>query len=193
MRITPHDIRQQQFSSKMFKGYDPQEVDAFLDDVAEDYEALLKEAAMLKEQIAAHEERARGVTERERTLQETLVTTQRLVEEMKNNARREAELILREAELTGEKSVEAARAEEGKIRADIMALKRTRRHLVEELAAPPVEGRANAAVGALLAAALGVAASAVRVVHGEHGRDKLVRVTGLSLAEIRRKLEGEAR
>jgi cell division initiation protein len=135
MRITPHDIRQQQFSSKMFKGYDPQEVDAFLDDVAEDYEAVLKEVAMLKEQIAAHEERARGVTERERTLQETLVTTQRLVEEMKNNARREAELILREAELTGEKSVEAARAEEGKIRADIMALKRTRRHLVEELAA----------------------------------------------------------
>ena len=128
MRITPHDIRQQQFSSKMLKGYDPQEVDAFLDDVAEDYEA-----ALLKEQIAAQEERARGVTERERTLQETLVTTQRLVEEMKNNARREAELILREAELTGEKSVEAARAEEGKIRADITALKRARRQLVEEL------------------------------------------------------------
>src|SRR5439155_28986 len=59
MRITPHDIRQQQFSSKMLKGYDPQEVDAFLDDVAEDYEALLKEAALLKEQIAAQEERAR--------------------------------------------------------------------------------------------------------------------------------------
>src|SRR5207245_2448907 len=82
---------------------------------------------LLKEQIAAQEERARGVTERERTLQETLVTTQRLVEEMKNNARREAELILREAEMTGEKSVEAARAEEGKIRADITALKRARR------------------------------------------------------------------
>ena len=132
MRITPHDIRQQQFSSKMIKGYDPQEVDAFLDDVAEDYEAVLKEVALLKEQIATSEERARGVTERERTLQDTLVTTQRLADEMKNNARREAELILREAELTGEKSVEAARAEEGKIRADILALKRTRRQLVEE-------------------------------------------------------------
>jgi cell division initiation protein len=135
MRITPHDIRQQQFSSKMLKGYDPQEVDAFLDDVAEDYEAVLKEVALLKEQIAAQEERARGVTERERTLQDTLVTTQRLVDEMKNNARREAELILREAELSGEKAVEAARAEEGKIRADIMALKRTRRQLVEEVMA----------------------------------------------------------
>jgi cell division initiation protein len=119
----------------MLKGYDPQEVDAFLDDVAEDYEAVLKEVALLKEQIAAAEERSRGVTERERTLQDTLVTTQRLADEMKNNARREAELILREAELTGEKSVEAARAEEGKIRADIVALKRMRRQLVEEFVA----------------------------------------------------------
>ncbi len=133
MRITPHDIRQQQFSSKMFKGYDPQEVDAFLDDVAEDYEAVLKEAALLKEQIAAQEERARGVTERERTLQDTLVTTQRLVEEMKANAKREADLIVRDAELTGEKSMEAARGEEAKIRADILALKRTRRQLLEEI------------------------------------------------------------
>ena len=135
MRITPHDIRQQQFSSKMLKGYDPQEVDAFLDDVAEDYEAVLKEVALLKEQIVAQEERARGVTERERTLQETLVTTQRLVEEMKNNARREAELVLREAEINADKSLEGARSEEGRIRADIMALKRVRRQVVEEVVA----------------------------------------------------------
>jgi hypothetical protein len=57
--------------------------------------------------------------------------------------------------------------------------------------APPVDGRANAAVGALLATALGVPASTVRVVHGERSRDKLVRVAGLTPAEIRRKLEGE--
>jgi len=63
--------------------------------------------------------------------------------------------------------------------------------LTVRVTAPPVAGRANAAVGALLAAALGVPASAVRVVHGEHGRDKLVRVTGLTPAEIRRRLEGE--
>ncbi|HZF04052.1 MAG TPA: DUF167 domain-containing protein [Patescibacteria group bacterium] len=65
--------------------------------------------------------------------------------------------------------------------------------LTVRVTAPPVEGRANAAVGALLATALGVPVSAVQVVHGEHGRDKLVRVTGLSAAEIRRKLEGEGR
>ena len=59
--------------------------------------------------------------------------------------------------------------------------------------APPTEGRANTAVGALLAAALGVPPSAVRVVHGEHAREKLVRVTGLTPGEIRRRLEGEQR
>jgi uncharacterized protein (TIGR00251 family) len=65
--------------------------------------------------------------------------------------------------------------------------------LTVRVTAPPVDGRANAAVGTLLAAALGVPASAVRVLRGEHGRDKLVRVTGLTPAQIRRRLEGGGR
>jgi cell division initiation protein len=134
MRITPHDIRQQQFTVKMFKGYDIQEVDAFLEDVGEDYESLLKETALLKEQLAAQEERTRGVSEREKSLQDTLVTTQRLCEEMKAAAKREADLIVRESELRGEKFVEEARGEEAKIRTEIQALKRMRRQLVEDLA-----------------------------------------------------------
>jgi len=134
MRITPHDIRQQQFTSKLFKGYDPQEVDAFLDDVAEDYESVLKEAALLKEQMVAQEERSRGVTEREKSLQETLVTTQRLAEEMKAASRREAELIVREAELRAEKVLEAVRGEEARIRTEIHALRRMRRQVFEEMA-----------------------------------------------------------
>lgn len=58
------------------------------------------------------------------------------------------------------------------------------------VAAPPVEGQANAAVSALLARALGVPPSAVRVTHGARGRDKLVRVEGLAPADIRRRLGG---
>jgi uncharacterized protein len=65
--------------------------------------------------------------------------------------------------------------------------------LTVRVTAAPVEGQANAAVGALLAAALGVPASAVQVVHGERGRDKLVRVIGLTPAQIRQRLEGEQR
>lgn len=54
--------------------------------------------------------------------------------------------------------------------------------------APPVEGEANRAVAALLARALGVRPSAVSVVRGERGRDKLVRVEGLSVAEVEARL-----
>jgi len=99
MRISPLDIRQQQFSVKWFRGFDIHEVDAFLDDVAEDYETVLKENAQLKEQVATFEERSRGLNERERALQDTLVTTHRLGDEMKATARKEAELQMREAEL----------------------------------------------------------------------------------------------
>ena len=135
MRFSPNDIRQQQFSVKTFRGFDPHEVDAFLDDVAEDYEAVLKEAALLKEQLATLEARARGIVEREKSLQDTLVTTQRLADEMKAAAKREGELIVRESELRGEKLVEETRAEEAKIRSQIQALRRMRRQLVEELTA----------------------------------------------------------
>lgn len=133
MRITPMDIRQQQFTVRTFGGFNRQEVEAFLDDVAEDYQQLIKENALLKEQLAALEERSRGIEDREKMLQDTLVTTQRLAEEMKESARREANLLVREAELQGDKFLEEARAEEAKIKAEILALKRTRRQLAEGL------------------------------------------------------------
>lgn len=131
MRISPMDIRQQQFTVKMFRGFDVQEVDTFLEDVAEDYETLLRENTLLKEQLQALEERTRGLEERERVLQETLMTTQRLVEEMKENARREAAILVREAELKSERAVEAARVEEARIGNEILALKRERRRMAE--------------------------------------------------------------
>lgn len=135
MRISPLDIRQQQFTVKMFRGFDSQEVDAFLDDVADDYEAVLKENALLKEQLATLEERSRGLAEREKALQDTLVTTQRLGDEMKASSRREAELHMREAELRGEKLLEEVRSEEAKIKTEIQQLRRTKRQLIEDLRA----------------------------------------------------------
>ena len=59
------------------------------------------------------------------------------------------------------------------------------------VAAPPVEGQANAAVAALLAGALDLRPSAVRVERGARGRDKLVRVDGLTAAEIRQRITGD--
>jgi cell division initiation protein len=135
MRLSPLDIRQQQFTVRMFRGLDPQEVDAFLADVAEDFESVLKENALLKEQLAGHEERARGLTEIEKTLRDTLVTTQKLADDMKANARRDAELLLREAELRGEKLLEEVRGEEARITSEIRTLRRTRQQFLEDLRA----------------------------------------------------------
>jgi cell division initiation protein len=133
VRISPMDIRQQQFTVKMFRGFDVEEVDTFLEDLAEDYELVLKENQLLKDQLQALEERTRGLEERERTLQDTLMTTQRLSEEMKEGARREAALLVREAELQSQKIVEAARVSESAIQAEIAALRRMRRQLAEAL------------------------------------------------------------
>jgi cell division initiation protein len=133
MRLTAADIRQQQFAVRYFRGFDPQEVDAFLEEVADDFEELTRENQLLKEQLVALEDRTRGVEGREKTLQETLVTTQKIAEEFKENARREAELVLREAHLRAEKYMQEAREQHAKFTADIGALHRLRRQLAEEI------------------------------------------------------------
>jgi len=135
MRLSPIDIRQQQFTTKLLRGFDRQEVDTFLDDVADDYEGVLRDNATLREQLAGYEERVRGLGETEKTLKDTLVTTQRVAEEMKEGAKRDAQLIVREATLSADKLLEESRAEEAKLRVEIQTLKRVRRQLIEELRA----------------------------------------------------------
>jgi cell division initiation protein len=131
MRITPLDVKQQQFTIRMFRGFDVQEVDAFLDDIAEDYEAALKENAALKEQVTALEERTRSFSDLEKTLQDSIVTAQRMSEEIKANARKEAQLLVEEAQLRAEKLLEETRTQEARIKNDVMNLSRMRRQLAE--------------------------------------------------------------
>jgi len=133
MRMTATDIRQQQFAVRLFRGFDPQEVDAFLEEMADDVDELSRENGLLKEQLIAVEEKSRGAEGREKTLQETLVTTQKIAEEFKENARREAELILREAHLRAERFMQDAREEHAKLNSEVSGLRRLRRQLGEEL------------------------------------------------------------
>ncbi len=133
MRMTATDIRQQQFAVRLFRGFDPQEVDAFLEEMADDFDEMTRENALLKEQLVTQEEKSRGVEGRERTLQETLVTTQKIAEEFKENSRREAELILREAHLRAEKVMQDVREEHTRLTAEVGGLRRLRRQLGEEI------------------------------------------------------------
>jgi cell division initiation protein len=110
-------------------------VDTFLEDLADDYETLVRENALLKDQLQGLEERLKGQEERERVLKETLVTTHRLVEDMKQTAQREADLQVREAEGRARKIVEEARAAGAQVEAQVATLKKTRRQMAESLRA----------------------------------------------------------
>ena len=132
MRITPLDIQQKQFPMK-FRGFDVEEVYAFLEIVREEMEDLLRENASLKEQVHRAENQIKEYRDMETTLRETLMTAQQMVEEYKTNARKEAELLLREAEIKADGVMKEAQDKVVKIHEDIVDLKGIRRHFKEEL------------------------------------------------------------
>lgn len=105
MKITPLDIQQQQFKGKLFGGLHPEDVDTFLQSVAQEMESLARENTDLREQVQKLSSEAEIVAEREKDLRETLLAAQKITEEMKNNAKKEAELIISEAELKADKIV----------------------------------------------------------------------------------------
>jgi cell division initiation protein len=125
MNITPLDITQKQFK-KAFRGVDAEEVEAFLDLIATEFEALVKEANDLRETNQRHVEEIAEYRSRERALQETLVTAQKASEEIRESARREAEITLSDAELQAEKIVQAGHQRFLRIVDDINELKRQR-------------------------------------------------------------------
>lgn len=103
MKITPLDIQQQQFKGKMLGGLDPEDVDAFLQMVAQEMENLVRENTELKEQAKKATADLEQLAQQEKNLRETMLAAQRITEEMKANAQKEASLLISEAEMKGEK------------------------------------------------------------------------------------------
>jgi len=108
MNITPLDIQQQQFKGKMLGGLDPNDVDAFLQMVASEMESLIRENSDLKEQVRKFSQQLEELSQREVTLRDTMLAAQKITEEMKANAQKEAHLLVSEAELKGERIVAEA-------------------------------------------------------------------------------------
>lgn len=97
--LTPLDVRKKRGDfNRGMRGYDPGEVDGYLELVAERLETLVKENLTLKERSARLGEQVRSQEGRERAVQEALVTAQELREDILGQARREADLIQREAD-----------------------------------------------------------------------------------------------
>ena len=132
MRITPLDIQQKQFPMK-FRGFDVEEVYAFLEVIREEMEDLLRENASLKENVQRLESQIKEHRDMETTLRETLMTAQQMVEDYKTNARKEAELVVKESELKADTILKEAQEKVIKIHEDIVDLKGIRRHFKEEI------------------------------------------------------------
>lgn len=105
MNITPLDILQQQFKGKMFGGLDSGDVDAFLQLVAAEMESLIRENTELKEQSKKVALQLQEFSQREVTLRETMLAAQKITEEMKSGAQKEANLLISEAELKGDRII----------------------------------------------------------------------------------------
>ncbi|RNC67493.1 MAG: DivIVA domain-containing protein [Desulfuromonadales bacterium] len=103
MKITPLDIQQQQFKGKMLGGLDPEDVDTFLQIVAQEMESLIRENTELKEQGKKAAADMEQMAQQEKNLREAMLAAQKITEEMKANAQKEATLIISEAEVKAEK------------------------------------------------------------------------------------------
>ncbi len=125
MNITPLDIRKQIFK-KSFRGYDQEEVQAFLDMLATEVENLGAENIELKELLNALQSEVHHYRSIEQALQEMLRTAQQMADEVKENGHKEARLIVKEAEIRSNRAIEKARTQVHDIRTEIVELQNQR-------------------------------------------------------------------
>ena len=97
MKVTPLDLKQQRFQTVM-RGYDRGEVNAFLTEAAEDYETALRENERLRQELSKSEAVLNEHRSQEKNLRNTLLTAQKLADEIRENAQQEAARIMRDAE-----------------------------------------------------------------------------------------------
>ncbi len=122
MRLTPLDIRKQEFKKAM-RGLDGDEVYAFLATIADEYEAVINDNKALRERLLELDDKVQEYRNMEKTLRDTLLTAERVTVEAKENARREASLIVKEAQIEAEKAARDVRNNAMKLRQEIQTLK----------------------------------------------------------------------
>ena len=126
MRIAPLDLRQQRFKIGM-RGFDRTEVVAFLTEAADDYEHALREIDRLRQDLQRMEQLLNEHRDREINLRNTLLTAQRLSDEVKVAAQNEAKMIVREAQGRADLLLQKASVRLEEIERDINELRLRRR------------------------------------------------------------------
>ncbi|CAG7605441.1 Septum site-determining protein DivIVA [Paenibacillus solanacearum] len=123
MALTPLDIHNKEFS-RSFRGYDEDDVNEFLDQVIKDYESLIRENKEQQNQLAAIQERLDHFSNIEETLSKTIIIAQEAADEVRSNAKKEAQLILKEAEKNADRIINESLAKSRKIALEIEELKK---------------------------------------------------------------------
>lgn len=127
MKVTPLDIRRKEFKRSM-RGYSDEEVDIFLDEVADEFERLFQENMEMQDRIHLLEEQIAGHVQIRDALEKTLISAQLQSDEIRANARKEGELILRDAELKARHVVNDSYGETQRVQQALIQLK----HLEED-------------------------------------------------------------
>lgn len=126
MNVTPLDLRQQKFKTAM-RGYDRGEVDALLAEVADDYEGAIRETDRLRSEVTRLEAAIAEHRSEEKSLKNTLLSAQRLADEMRDKAEADGQRIVREAENRADLLVQKASARHEELQREIEGLRARRR------------------------------------------------------------------
>lgn len=117
--ITPMDIHNKTFSGQI-RGYSKDEVNAFLEELASDYEKIYREHRVMEEEMDTIRTKLRNYEKMESTMSHTLVMAQETADNVKKNAHKEAELSIQEAQSEAQKIVSDAEAARRKMNADLL-------------------------------------------------------------------------
>jgi cell division initiation protein len=128
MKISPMEIQRQTFSKRL-RGYDPDEVRAYLNLVGEELQQIQREQAALHQETTFLRSIVDEHRQREEILKNTLLTAQRVSEEIKENARKQAETTVKEAELQADRLIELAQGRAKTIERETLDLRSMRQTL----------------------------------------------------------------
>ncbi|MCR2803683.1 DivIVA domain-containing protein [Paenibacillus soyae] len=123
MPLTPLDIHNKEFSRRL-RGYDEDEVNEFLDQVIKDYESLIRENKEIQNQMLALQEKLNHFANIEETLSKTIIVAQEAADEVRNNAKKEAQLIIKEAEKNADRIVNDSLNKSRKVSLEVEELKK---------------------------------------------------------------------
>jgi DivIVA domain-containing protein len=132
--LTPLDVRRYDFG-RTLRGYDPERVEQFREQVAEELERLTRQTQELEAKAKGFHEQLRAFRERDKALNDALVSAQQLRGEIREQSEREAQLIIREARSEAERFLEGSRSQIRHLTAHIGELDRARRNYLSQLRA----------------------------------------------------------